>query len=72
MTKLQRTYRLTKPLTDELLQRISDAHGIYGFQKIQVVQPEMNKLLVEWDATRFSVAKMERALEGVGLPIAVE
>ena len=72
MTKLQRTYRLTKPLTDELLKRISDAHGIYGFQKIQVVAPGMDKLLVEWDATRFSVAKMERALEGVGIPIAVE
>ena len=71
MTKLQRTYRLTKPLTDELLKRISDAHGIYGFQKIQVVAPG-DKLLVEWDATRFSVAKMESALEGVGLPIVAE
>ena len=72
MTKLERTYSLTKPLTSELLQRISDAHGIYGFQKIQVVEPGMDKLRVQWDATRFSVAKMERALEELGIPIAVE
>ena len=69
MTKLQRKYQLTKPLTDELMKRISDAHGIYGFQKIQLA-PSLDAITVEWDATRFSVEKMENALHSAGIPIA--
>ncbi len=68
MTKVQRTYSLTKPLNDELMKSISDAHGIYGFQKIQLT-PALNAIKVEWDASRLSVEKMERALQASGIPI---
>ena len=68
MTKVQRTYSLTKPLNDVLMKSISDAHGIYGFQKIQLT-PALNAIKVEWDASRLSAHNMERALQAVGIPI---
>lgn len=69
MTKIQRKYQLTQPLTDELLSRISAAHGIYGFQRIQIA-PSLDAITVEYDATRFSVESMENALGRAGIPIA--
>ena len=69
MTKIQRIYQLTKPLNDELLGRISAAHGIYGFQRIQIA-PSLDAITVEYDATRFSVESMENALSRAGIPIA--
>ena len=69
MTKVQRKYQLTKPLNDELMKRISDTHGIYGFQRIQLA-PALDAITVEWDASRLSVQKMEQALHAAGIPIA--
>ena len=69
MTKIQGKYQLTKPLTDELLGRISAAHGIYGFQRIQIA-PSLDAITVEYDATRFSVESMENELGRAGIPIA--
>lgn len=70
MTKVQRKYQLTKPLNDALLGRISAAHGIYGFQRIQI-SPSQDAIIVEYDASRFSVESMENALGRAGIPIAI-
>ena len=70
MTKVQLRYELLRPLDDTLLKRISDAHGIYGFQRIQV-EPSMDKILVEYDASRLSRTGMEAKLHGAGIPVKV-
>lgn len=68
MTKVQLRYELLRPLDDTLLKRISDAHGIYGFQRIQV-EPSLDKILVEYDASRLSRMGMEAKLHGAGIPV---
>ena len=68
MTKVQLRYELLRPLDDVLMKRISDAHGIYGFQRIQV-EPSMDKILVEYDASRLSRLGMEAKLHDAGIPV---
>ena len=68
MTKVQIRFRLAKPLDDALLQRISDAHSIYGIQRIRL-SPAMDSVTVEYDATRLRPAEVESALAGAGIAI---
>jgi hypothetical protein len=68
MTKIQVRFRLQHPLTDILAERISDAHAIYGIQKLQV-SPSLDSLLVEYDATRLKPAEVESALAGAGIAV---
>lgn len=68
MTKVQVRFQLQKPLDDALLSRISDAHAIYGIQKIQV-EPSLDALTVDYDATRLRPAEVESALTGAGIPV---
>lgn len=67
MTKIQMQFRLLKPLDDTMLQRIADAHSIYGIQRVQVA-PSLDGLTVEYDATRMFPADVEAALAGAGIP----
>ncbi|PWT98911.1 MAG: hypothetical protein C5B51_28310 [Terriglobia bacterium] len=67
MTKVQRRFRLQKPLDEVLLARISDAYAIYGIQRIQLA-PSMDGLTVEYDATRLRPAEVEAALANAGIP----
>lgn len=68
MTKVQVHFRLLKPLDETLLARISDAHALYGMQRIQVA-PSLDALTVEYDATRLRPAEVEAALAGAGIPV---
>ena len=68
MTKVQMRFRLQKPLDETLLSRISDTYSIYGIQKIQV-NPSLDGLTVEYDATRLRPAEVEHALASAGLPV---
>jgi hypothetical protein len=68
MTKVQMRFRLQKPLDENLLSRISDTYSIYGIQKIQV-NPSLDGLTVEYDATRLRPAEVEAALASAGLPV---
>ena len=61
MTKVQVRFRLQKPLDDVMLARISDAHSLYGIQKV-IVSPALDSLMVEYDATRLRPAEVESAL----------
>jgi hypothetical protein len=69
MTKVQVRFRLQKPLDDAMLARISDAHAVYGIQKVKV-EPSLDSLMVEYDATRLRPAEVESALAGAGIPVA--
>jgi hypothetical protein len=68
MTKVQMRFRLQRPLDDASLTGISNAYSIYGIQKIRV-DPSMEALTVEYDATRLRPAEVESALATAGIPV---
>jgi hypothetical protein len=69
MTKVQIQLRLQHVLDDTLLARLADASSIYGIQKIRV-DPSLDGLLVEYDATRLRPAEVHAALAHAGIPVA--
>ena len=68
MTKVQVHFRLQKPLDDAMLERLSDTTAKYGIQKIKV-DPALDGLMVEYDATRLRPAEVESALAVAGIPV---
>lgn len=68
MTKVQLRYELLRPLDETLMKRISDAHGIYGFQRI-TVEPTLDKITVDYDASRLTRGDVESKLHGAGIPV---
>lgn len=67
MTKVQIEYELTAPLDETHLKRIADAHGVYGLHRLTVA-PTMDRLLVEYDASRLTPDQVARALHRSGIP----
>src|SRR4051812_50080731 len=68
MTKVQIRFQLQRPLDDVLLARISDAHAFYGIQRI-ALDPAMDGLTAEYDASRLRPAEVESALLGGGIAV---
>ena len=68
MTKVMIHFQLQRPLDDELLTRISDAHALYGIQHVKL-DPSLDGLTVEYDATRLRPAEVGAALTGAGIPV---
>jgi hypothetical protein len=68
MTKVQIHFKLEKPLDDVLMQRLSDTTALYGIQKVRLA-PTMDRLMVEYDATRLRPKEVESALAGVGIAV---
>ena len=68
MTKVQIQFQLQRPLDDILLARISDAHALYGINRIKL-NPAMDGMMVDYDATRLKPADVESALLAIGLPV---
>jgi len=68
MTRVQVRFRLQKPLDDSMLAHISNASAIYGIQKLKV-EPSLDALMVEYDASRLRPAEVEAALAGAGIPV---
>jgi hypothetical protein len=69
MTKVQLSFTLSTPLDEQLMNLIAHVYGTYGILRI-AAQPGEQKLLVEFDATRFSPKDVEAALARAGLPLA--
>ncbi|HLI83637.1 MAG TPA: hypothetical protein VKV17_06940 [Bryobacteraceae bacterium] len=70
MTKIDIHFRLQRPLEEAELPRISDLYAIYGIQKIRM-DPNMEGITVEYDATRLRPAEVESALASAGIPLAL-
>jgi hypothetical protein len=68
MTKVQLEYDLIRPLTDHDAGAIADVHSWYGIQRVQLA-PSLDRLLVEYDASRLSEKDVESVLQRFGLPI---
>jgi hypothetical protein len=61
MTKLQVRYDLEGPLSDEDAQGVANVHSYYGIMRV-LVAPSLDRITVEYDATRLSEKDVEAAL----------
>jgi hypothetical protein len=68
MTKVQKHFRLQRPLDESLMQQIADANSIYGIERI-VISPSREELMVEFDATRLRTIEVETTLQRAGIPV---
>jgi hypothetical protein len=68
MTKVQLRFDLLKPLNDELMEKISWLHSVYGILKVSLA-PDLNRLVVEYDASRLSPMEVENILHRAGISI---
>ena len=68
MTKVQKHFRLQRPLDESLMQQIADANSIYGIERI-IISPSREELMVEFDATRLRTIEVETALQRAGIPV---
>ncbi|HEY3939468.1 MAG TPA: hypothetical protein VGL97_18700 [Bryobacteraceae bacterium] len=68
MTKVQLSFKLSRPLSDENLKQISRVHAVYGMLAARVL-PSGNELFIEYDASRLSPKEVRGTLEQHGLPL---
>lgn len=68
MTKVLLEYELVRPLTDADARGVADAHSWYGILRVQVA-PSMDKLSVEYDASRLTEKDVDAVLKRFRLPI---
>ncbi len=68
MTKVTLHYDLLRPLTDGDLDSIANVHSTYGIARVQVA-PSLDKITVDYDASRLMKTDVEAELARHGLPI---
>ena len=69
MTKVQLRYDLMRPLDESLMTQIARVHTVYGILRVALA-PSLDKLTVEYDASRLRPQEVETVLLSAGLPIA--
>lgn len=69
MTKVDITFKLSRPLSDGDLKSISRIHAVYGMFTTRVL-PSGDELFVEYDASRLSPKEVRGTLQQHGLPLA--
>jgi allophanate hydrolase subunit 1 len=68
MTKIQLQYDLVRPLTDADSSNVANVHSHYGIFHVKLA-PSMDKLAVEYDASRLSEKDVEAIMQRFSLPI---
>ncbi len=68
MTKVQASFKLSRPLKDDDLKQISRIHAVIGMLVVRVAAAG-NELFVEYDASRLSRLEVEGTLQEHGLPL---
>jgi hypothetical protein len=68
MTKVQLHYDLLRPLSDGDLDAVARAHGVYGIMRVRIA-PALDKVTVDYDASRLTEDDVEAALARLGIPI---
>jgi hypothetical protein len=68
VTKILVHFGLERPLDEAMLAAIREAQALYGIDRISLAKT-MDKLSVEYDATRFSPGDVEATLRKHGLPV---
>jgi hypothetical protein len=69
MTKVQAAYRLSRALSEPDLDAIARVHTVYGILAVRV-QPSLEELSVEYDASRLSDKEVDAILRQNGIPLA--
>ena len=70
MTKVTLHYGLTRPLSDDGFENIAQVHATYGMARVQVA-PTLDKITVDYDASRLMKKDVEAVLANHGIPIRV-
>ena len=70
MTKVTLHYHLTRPLGDEDFVNIASVHATYGMTRVQVA-PSLDRITVDYDASRLMKSDVEAVLARHGIPILV-
>ena len=70
MTKVTLYYDLTRPLGDEDFENISQVHATYGMARVQVA-PSLDKITVDYDASRLMKKDVEAVLANHGIPLRI-
>jgi hypothetical protein len=68
MTKVTLHYDLLRKLTEEDLPNVARVHSRYGIVRVQPT-PSLEKLTVDYDASRMTKSDVEATLSRFGLPI---
>ena len=68
MTKVTLHYDLARPLTEPELGSVADLTSTYGIERVQMA-PGLNKIVVDYDASRLMRDDVESVLHRHGLPI---
>jgi hypothetical protein len=68
MTKVQLEYDLVRPMTDQDAAAVGNVHSWYGILRVQLA-PALDRLQVEYDASRLTEKDVESVLQRFGLPI---
>lgn len=68
MTKVTLHYDLLRPLTDDDLDAVANVHSTYGIARVQVA-PSLDKITVDYDASRLMKSDVEATLARHGVPI---
>lgn len=69
MSKVTLHFKLLAPLDEAMSKAIARAGGVFGLELVRL-NPSMDGLLVDYDASRLDMAGVEAALLTLGLPIA--
>jgi hypothetical protein len=70
MTKVTLHYDLQHPLNEEDLARVATVQSYYGIVHLQVA-PTLDKITVDYDASRLMKQDVEAVLHRYGLPLRV-
>lgn len=68
MTKVDIAYDLVRPLTDSDSAGIANIHSYYGVFRVKLAAT-LDKINVEYDASRLTEQDMEAVLHRFGIPI---
>lgn len=69
MTKVQKHFRLQRPLDEAMLEQMILVNSIYGIEQVKISQSRQ-ELLIEYDASRLRAPEVESALQRAGIPVA--
>jgi len=69
MTKVTLHYDLSRKLTEEDFSNIAAVHSVYGMVRVQLA-PTLDKITVDYDASRLMKKDVEAALGRYGIPVA--
>jgi copper chaperone CopZ len=70
MTKVTLHYDLSRPLADDDYASIAALHSTYGIARVQVA-PSLDKITVDYDASRLLKKDVEAVLARHGVPVRV-